>query len=77
MSRYIFYTFKSKIICYFIEPCINGSVRLVGSDYETIGRVEVCINSVWGTICKDSFDDNDATVVCRQLGYSIYGKVAK
>ena len=69
--------------------CVDGSVRLQNPDassesqlpsYDLIkdqvsrGIVEVCVNQSYSTVLLDSFwSDNDATVVCKQLGFSQYG----
>lgn len=46
----------------------SANVRIIGSG--TRGRAEVLYNNAWGTICDDDWDNNDATVFCRMLGYS-------
>ena len=58
-----------------LDLCSDGEVRITGGTSPTIGRIEVCINSTWGTICDESWDDRAASVVCRQLGHSPHGKV--
>ena len=57
--------------------CSDGDVRLVGGTDTNEGRVEVCINGAWGSVCYSTYstgayntwDANDSTVVCRQLGH--------
>ena len=47
--------------------CIG--VRLVGGSVPNKGRVEIFLYFFWGTVCGGTFDDTDADIVCRELGY--------
>ena len=52
------------------NQCTYGDVRLVGGSGDYEGNVQVCINGTWGYVCDNSWNNIDARVVCRQLGYS-------
>ena len=58
--------------------CSDGDVRLEGGSNEYEGRVEICINQAWGTICSGStysrWGVTDGRVVCKQLGHQQFGK---
>ena len=51
-----------------IYPVFMFIVRLTRDTSPAVGMVEVWQLGEWKTICGDSWDDNDARVVCRQLG---------
>ena len=58
------------ILCNFIvHHFCNGDVRLVGGNSVSEGRVEICYNGVWGSVCNAGWSNGDAAVVCRQLGF--------
>lgn len=53
--------------------CADGELRLQGGATPREGRLEICMSGVWGSICDNLWDDFDATVACRQLGFSDQG----
>jgi len=52
------------------ETCTEGMVRLVDGNTPYEGRLEMCKDNIWSTICDDFFGVDEAMVVCQQLGYS-------
>ncbi len=53
--------------------CNQGDIRLSNGANSREGRVEVCDNRAWGTVCSNGFDVVDATVACIQLGLNGIG----
>uniref|UniRef100_A0A3B4GY83 Soluble scavenger receptor cysteine-rich domain-containing protein SSC5D n=1 Tax=Pundamilia nyererei TaxID=303518 RepID=A0A3B4GY83_9CICH len=51
---------------FFCDLCSKGPIRLAGST-RCSGRVEIFHNKIWGTVCDNGWDLNDAEVVCREL----------
>ena len=48
--------------------CTNGDTRLQNGYNSTSGRVEVCVDGKWQTLCDKGFDSSTASVICRSLG---------
>ena len=55
--------------------CTRNQIRLVGAKDEnkTEGRLELCDNELWGTVCSENVDRATGIVVCRELGYNTTG----
>ena len=58
-----------------IQPvnCVTGDIRLIGGTTSNEGRLEVCVNRVWGTVCGVLWGPTDSRVACRQLGHQELG----
>ena len=61
---------KTTFLCIIFTACTHGTVRLVNGVSPLEGRVEVCVNGVWSTVCDDGWCVDTASVVCAQMGLS-------
>ena len=52
----------------------QGNLRLANTTSPLEGRIEICNNRRWGTVCDDRWGNPDADVACRQLGFSGTGQ---
>ena len=57
------------------SSCEEGAIRLRGGTEKSNGCVEVCRHRTWGAVCSDGWDDRDAEVICRQLGFDPSGEI--
>ena len=84
-NRYLFHE-QTLFICQIFNVCFfppsapnvtceDWDIRLQDGSTPNEGRVELCYNNHWGTICDDLWDNDDARVVCRQAGYRPEGQL--
>lgn len=63
--------------CYmftFLGVCEEGSARLTGGLAAREGWVEVCHDETWQSVCDEGWNDVQAEVVCRELGFPSLGQ---
>lgn len=61
------------LFTFFHVGCTEDEIRLLGGANYMEGRVEICLNGEWRSICDQMWDTTEAGVVCRQLGLTNIG----
>ena len=54
-------------------PCTSGTLRLHEGYSPRNGRLEICVNEVWATVCGTDFTDDMAGIACAAMGASDEG----
>lgn len=67
------YSYISTDVQTIFSNCSDGDLRLTGKVTATSGRLEVCYNRAWGTVCNYDWGNTDSRVACRQLGFQPSG----
>ena len=49
--------------------CTDYDVKLVDGPGINEGKIIICINEVWGTLCNSGITYNIAGIICLELGY--------
>ena len=58
---------------YIAGNCTSGEVQLVDGKSKYEGRLEVCYEGSWTSLCSYGVNSRVAAVVCRQLNFTTIG----
>ena len=73
----IFFYVWYVMFIFVVTVCRLGDIRLVNGNSSLEGRIEMCYNDAWSTICHTSWESSGAQQVCRQLNLPSTGKRVK
>ena len=63
--------YRLMCVCTLAGVCENGDVRLADGHSQYEGRLEICYNEIWGTVCSNVWDSYEIKVACRELGFGM------